>query len=131
MDAMIHFPLSTPRPCLQSKWLAWTGELSGCLLRLHFGCRMTGKGRFGLQKEYVAHGCGWHITEPGGLLLLLAPFLPPWDHFLTSVPVFWGVHGAAIDFAPFISLTTGAPAVWSAVLTLPGPVGGEWVLGTF
>lgn len=77
MDKMIHFPLFQPYDLVSSQTLllAHTVEFSGCLLKLHFGCRVTGKGRFGIQRKYLARGCGWHITEPRELLLLLAPFL--------------------------------------------------------
>lgn len=36
-----------------------------------------------------------------------------------------------IEFAPFISQTTGDPAVWPPSSTLSGLVGGEGALGTF
>lgn len=73
----IYLSLSQPHGLgySQTLLLAWAEPFSGCFLKLHFGCRVTGKGSFGIQRKYLAHGCGWHITEPGELLLLLAPFL--------------------------------------------------------
>lgn len=114
MDERRHFPLFQPHRLVSSQTLslACTVGVPGCLLQLHVGCRMTGKGRFGTRREPPAHGCGWHITEPGELRLSLAPSLPPWDRFLTSCPVIWGAQRRCVDFALFISLTTGDPAVW-------------------
>lgn len=77
MYEMIYLSLFQLHGLVYSKTLLlpWAVAFSGCLLKLHFGCRVTGKGSFGIQRKYLAHGCGWHITEPGELLLLLAPFL--------------------------------------------------------
>lgn len=126
MDERMHFPLFQPHGLVsrQTLSLAWTVGVPGCLLKLHVGRRMTGKGRFGIQRESLAHGCGWHITEPGELLLSLAPSLPPWDRFSHLLSRVLGVQRRCVDFAPFISLTTGDPAVWPPFPTPLGLVGG-------
>lgn len=109
--------------------LAGTVGVPGFLLKLHFGHRMTGKGRF-WHPERVSSPWMWVAYNRARRIITLAGSLPPslgpFSHLLSSV---LGVQRRGVDFAPFISLTTGDPAVWPPFPTPSGLVGEAWVVG--
>ena len=85
--------------------------------------------RVSSPQMWVAYdGARRTIAPIGSLSLFPAPSRGPFSHLLPSLG---GVHRHCREVAPFISLTTGDPAVGSPFLTLSGLLGREWASGTF
>lgn len=80
------------------------------------------------QMWVVYDGARRTIAPVGSLSLFPTPSRGPFSHLLPSLG---GVHRHCREVAPFISRTTGGPAVGSPFLSLSGLLGREWASGTF
>jgi hypothetical protein len=116
----------------QTRLLARAVEFSGCFLKLHFGCRVTERDRFGTQRVYLAHACGWHRESQENYYCLWLPFSVPRSlHgtiFLRPFQ-FWGSVEAPHRGYSFHKSDHRVFSCVDTFLTPSGLLGGEWAWG--